>query len=204
MSDKSDDNLLFGKIELGKRYSLKLEPKTAMDHTLALQYSFKPSNIDLLKPGTMYINENNETSVTLSRNDSRIEEFRGTSSSSSFSGQDNEYVLVFDQGQFKIRKLDTSVLNLRPIRADQGNFAGLMTGKAVAEQRNIPKLLRKVTAKIKGKGKAKAAGNATTDNSSSTLAVLTATSDATGGDTGAEPPPSQEEVDALLGDDEEK
>ncbi len=151
MDTTSENGLIFGKIEMGKRYSLKLTSDE--QQTFSLQYSFQPANVDPLKVGKLLLASNDEATVELQRNDDTIESFRGTSSSATISGQDQECLLVFEDGQFKIRKIDTSVLNLRPVRAE-GTFTGLNSSKAVSEARNLPRLLKKVGDKIKNKKKA--------------------------------------------------
>jgi hypothetical protein len=156
MESAAESKFGFNEIQLGKTY-----PLSVLDHpessTLSLQYNFKPANLNVEETGTLKFYEKDVAVVEHIRTDHSSDTFKGTASStSSISGQENEWLLIFDQGNFQIRKVDTSVLNLRHMRDEQTNFVGINTSRAVTEQRKLPQMLRKVGDATKAKSKRKA------------------------------------------------
>jgi hypothetical protein len=157
--ESAERKFVFNKIQLGKLYPLSVmeqHPSQCNNTTISLQYNFKPASLNLQEMGTLKVYNNEEAVVEHPKKDNSCDTFKGTASStSSISGQENEWLLIFDHGTFQIRKVDTSVLNLRHMRDEQTNFIGINTCRAITEQRNLPQLLRKVGDATKAKNKRK-------------------------------------------------
>ncbi len=151
MDGSVSENESFNGIQLGKRYHLEMAPSE--ESVLTLQYRFKPANIDHTQSGKLLLQQNDESTVELRKEDGSVETFQGTAGGSSISGQDRECLLIFENGGFRIHKINTSVLNLNPVRAET-KFVGLNTAKSTAEQKNIAKLLKNsLPKKVKSKKK---------------------------------------------------
>jgi hypothetical protein len=154
-------NTLFDSpIEIGKVYPLVFDPdESSVDGLLAtLQYVFKPSSINIQRGGSMMVHKSNSDSVSLQiegENDVK-ENFKGTiisstmspSSSSSSSFTDNkEYLVEYseEQQQFKIRKIDLQVINLKLVREEnlqRIKISASKQSKEFKDAQNFPKYLK--------------------------------------------------------------
>lgn len=156
-------NTLFDSpIEIGKVYPLVFDPdESSVDGLLAtLQYVFKPSSINIQRGGSMMVHKSNSDIVSLQiegENDVK-ENFKGTiisstvpsssSSSSSSSFTDNkEYLVEYseEQQQFKIRKIDVQVINLKLVREEnlqRIKISASKQSKEFKDAQNFPKYLK--------------------------------------------------------------
>ena len=155
-------NTLFDSpIEIGKVYPLVFDSdESSVDGLLAtLQYVFKPSSINIQRGGSMMVHKSNSDIVSLQiegENDVK-ENFKGTiisstmpssSSSSSSSFTDNkEYLVEYseEQQQFKIRKIDIQVINLKLVREEnlqRIKISASKQSKEFKDAQNFPKYLK--------------------------------------------------------------
>lgn len=150
-------NTLFDSpIEIGKVYPLVFDPdESSVDGLLAtLQYVFKPSSINIQRGGSMMVHKSNSDIVSLQiegENDVK-ENFKGTiisstvPSSSSFT-DNKEYLVEYseEQQQFKIRKIDVQVINLKLVREEnlqRIKISASKQSKEFKDAQNFPKYLK--------------------------------------------------------------
>lgn len=162
-------NTLFdSSIEIGKVYPLVFDHEDSIGAGLlaTLQYVFKPSSINVQRSGSMIVHKSNSDIVSLKiegENDVK-ENFKGTiisstmpppssslssssSSSSSVSTDNKEYLVEYseEQQQFKIRKIDVQVMNLKLVREEnlqRIKISASKQSKEFKDAQNFPKYLK--------------------------------------------------------------
>lgn len=112
MANESSE-FLHGIIEKGKEYPVLFNEDIEND-VFALQYTFKPANLNMHDPGSLLVEDNKEATVELAKIDDSREVFKGSAEDS----EENEYLLVFENGQFKVCKVNRFINGLKPVRSD--------------------------------------------------------------------------------------
>lgn len=100
-------------IELNKEYKLNLHSSLSL---LTLRYPFKPSSIDINNQGSLEVDKNtNDYNIKLLNTKQTIENFKSQSHNVN-KVNNNEYVLLFDDNEFKLIKPCIDVYNIKHIQ----------------------------------------------------------------------------------------
>lgn len=150
-SSNSIDSLFGGRIEIGKKYPIRIADTT--EKTLTMQFLFKPASIQLQTKGNIVLNDppgSSEVLVNIESVDGVTESFKGTKRKAGTS--DHEYVMVISTDGFHMHKVNEHVLNLRVQREE--NTAKLKESSTkesmvLLESRKLPKFLQKAQPKKK-------------------------------------------------------
>lgn len=134
-------------MEFDRLYPIKYED---VEDLVALQFKFMPSNIDRGIPGEVSLTDAKSVSVSLPNDNASIETFKGSVGDP----RGQEFVLEFEDDEFKLFRLGTFGTNLRHIRNDE-MFGATITSKPV--DHTLPAKLKQAQPRksIEGAGKAR-------------------------------------------------